>query len=134
MKKEKKEKICKGYKGVFKDKDGKLWSLFVTSDGRVQYIPGEWTHPKAGFGGLCVSSEKKYLMLPTKYLHWPDFPPAEFWECEYVPSSVQAVWHNPGYYTSTSCLPEGTIIASKIRLTKKIRNIIRWKEKGRRKN
>ena len=104
---------CKGYKVVYRDMDGTLKS--TVSCTYTRYAVGEWARPKAADGPLAVFDNL------GNALHYAG-PKWEVYECEYIPSQSQQLWHWGFYgrYEALCILPPGTQFANAVKLLKKV--------------
>jgi len=108
------------YKIVYINQKGDKFSLLTTDpEMMVEYLPQEWVAPRAGYGPLlCFDSlenAKKFFgeVFDDRFKRW------EIWECEIVKSEDKEVW-NKERYELLRTLPRGTILADKVKLTRRV--------------
>jgi hypothetical protein len=112
------------YKVLFRNKYSELLSAYV-STGITCYKKGEATWPLPDHGPLCVFTTLEQAQSFVKYTAGN-----EIWECEIVVSCEDSVWCPTGfpftepYSLTRSVLPDGTVLATKVVLTKCVHEVI----------
>lgn len=109
-----KEKVLRGYKAVDVDTTTHpptLRSLIVGVPAKVTYRVGKWVIPNRGCGPLCLYSYSNGGYVTIRH---------NIYEAEYVPSEEEKVW-GWGDENRLSSLWEGTVLAKKIRLIRRLR-------------
>ena len=118
----------KVYKVVRIDDEGKMLSAVVDDPEAIaEYKPGEWTEPPKKYGPLCcfrdIKTAKKWKTRLEEACR------QEIWECEIEEARRKALWKylycplTKEWFKVTVCtadLPEGTVLADKVKLLKKV--------------
>lgn len=117
--------IAKGFKIVTNELDALFSAIVHLEIGSVEYKPNEWIHPNQGCGPLAVFNTMENLMKFVSFFYGL-IEPSEIWECEYEPSEKKRMYMNDKYerYLTLGNAPEGTVLADKVKLTKKVRDIV----------
>lgn len=111
----------RGWKAVFKEKNGHCFSIVIGNpDERAEYIEGETTHRKEGFGPLtCFDTEEQARKLTWRLFEYDRDEKTEVLPCEFEESKDTGVWTpDPSRHAAAirqlSKLPEGTQLADSI--------------------
>lgn len=87
----------RGWKAVFKEKNGHCFSIFMGNpDQRVEYIEGETAYRKEGFGPLtCFDTEEQAQELTWRLFECDRDEKTEVLPCEFEESEDTSIW-TPG--------------------------------------
>jgi len=113
----------KAYKVVLANRRAGKYYSCCKIYGRVEYIPKKWVTPLPGNGPLCCFKNKQ-LAADFMAEHIALAAPGreklvEIWECEIVQSKDCYAWTG-GLKIHVESFPEGTILADKVKLIKKV--------------
>ena len=103
--------------------------VMVKWTGRVLYPVNEWVEPKDDCGPLALFDVLEDALKFHDYMKSSIFPPLRLFKCEYEPSHETEIWHiltcnfngtwkNVRSGTGLVKLPEGTVLASRVKLLK----------------
>jgi hypothetical protein len=122
----------KGYKAININLQGECVSITMNFQ-YFKQLPTEFPTqvfiPPQGWGPFCVFQEINYFMNASKVYHWI-WSNIRLFECEYEPSEEKSIWYciNGGrkperlLEKQLTNLPEGTALASSLKLTKLLTN------------
>ena len=110
----------KGWKVVYQQKrtarcheDG---FFSINSLARVKYVANIWTAPDADCGPLCVFDTRDDAVAWMNRVYHNSSKSIWMFPCEYTPSHKTRVWDTIGFGDSLSDLPQGTRLATRIRI------------------
>ena len=111
----------RGWKAVFKEKSGRCFSIVIGNpEERAEYIEGETTYRKEGFGPLtCFDTEEQARKLTWRLFEHDRDEKTEVLPCKFEESKDTSIWTpSPSMRaraTRQLCkLPEGTRLADSI--------------------
>ncbi len=109
----------KGYKLV-RERGGCLYSfIMLAREVSVHYKKNKWNVPREGCGPLAVFNR---LSLAREFLK-EEYPRdgAQIWECEYEPSDLDVLHLKEKLFSlPLRFAPKGTVLATKVKLIKRV--------------
>jgi len=86
----------------------------------LEYSFNRWTKPLAGWGPLCVFTDRNYARaFAVEMTLWTSMKCYRTVRCKYFPSEEGAVWDKDKIYVvSVLSLPPGKALASAVKLLK----------------
>lgn len=109
----------RGWKAVFKGEGGRFFSIFMGDlNERSEYIEGETTHRKEGFGPLtCFNTKEQARHLALRLFGRKHADTTKMFPCEFEESEDTTVW-TPDKKEGYNKFPEGTRFADSITILK----------------
>ena len=116
----------KGFKICRIDHKGRLVSCF--NDGRdIIYKKNKWTKRPEDCGPLAVFDTLDHALKFLEFVHHIFSPDRVIFECKYKPSKDNLLWFT-SWFTNSKIIkitkvPEGTIFADEVKITKMCRYV-----------